>query len=109
MIKLVNCNPTIEELYASRFAKDENKQFKVSAIFKETRIPIGIVLTGSDKTLDCKISSFAYNFYFRTQNGENRKAYTTIKGLEKAVKNISKKRGYTLLELRIEVGEPDRI
>jgi hypothetical protein len=109
MIEYVNCNPTISELYNSRFSKDENKQFKVGAKFQESPITFGMVLTGSDKTADCKISSFVENIYFRTQNGENRKQYTTVKGLARAVKNQAKKYGYTLEKLIIEKGEPDRI
>ena len=109
MIEKRECSPTITELYDSRFSKDENKQFKVSAKFKESVVSFGIVLTGSDKRPDCKISSFVENIYFRTQNGENYKKYTNIKGLEKAVKNQALKYGYTLEKIIIEKGEPDRI
>lgn len=109
MITYVACNPTINELYESRFSENEEKQFKVSAKFKESVVPFGIVLMGGDKRPDCKISSFSENIYFRTRNGENYKKYKTIEGLKKAIENIAKKYGYTLERLIIEQGEPDRI
>jgi len=109
MIEFKNVNPTIDQLYASRFEDNEDKQFKVSVKFKETPVLFGIVLTGGDKRPDCKISSFAENIYFRTQNGENYKKYTTIRGLAIAVKNIAKNYGYTFEKLVIEKGEPDRL
>ena len=109
MITFVACFPTIDELYESRFAESENKQFKVSAKFKESIVPFGVVLMGGDKRPDCKISSFVNNIYFRTRNGENYKRYSSIKALHTAIKNLSKKYGYTLEKLIIEKGEPVRL
>ena len=109
MIERKECSPTIEQLYESRFAKNEAEQFKVSVKFAEARIPFGIVLTGSDKRPDCKVSSFSENIYFRTQKGINFKRYTTIKGLATAIKNRAKKYGYTFEKLIIQKGEPDRL
>ena len=108
MLNFINCKPSIQDLYDSRFNTNENNQFKVTAKFKESLIHFGIVLTGSDKTPDCKISSFGENIYFRTQNGENRKQYKTIPNLMNAVKNIALKYGYTLEVMNIQHGEPDR-
>lgn len=109
MISYVACNPTINELYESRFSDNKEKQFKVSAKFSESVVSFGIVLTGGDKRPDCKVSSFHDNIYFRTRNGVNYKQYKSIESLEKAVANVAKKYGYTLEKLIIEKGEPDRI
>jgi hypothetical protein len=109
MIVLKSCNPTIDQLYDSRFSDNDNEQFKVSVKFSESVVPFGIVLTGGDKEPDCKISSFHDNIYFRTKSGENKKRYSTIKGLAKAVRTIAKKYGYTYEKLIIEKGEPDRL
>ena len=105
MLEFTDCKPSIKELYNSRFSND--KQFKISAKFSESCVLFGIVLTGSDKTPDCKVPSFAENIYFRTQNGVNRKEYKSIKNIENAIKNKAKEYGYTLEKLVIEVGEPD--
>lgn len=109
MIKYINCNPTISELYESRFSDNAEKQFRVSVKFAESPAPFSVILTGGDKEPDCKISSFTENIYFRTRNGENYLRYSSIKSMEKAIKNISKKYGYTLEHLIVEKGEPDRI
>ncbi len=109
MIQKKDCNPTIDELYQSRFPKDGAETFKVSAYFKEAFAPFGVILTGNDQKADCKVSSFTENIYFRTRNGENFKRYTSIEGLEKAIKTAALKYGYTLNTLMIEKGEPDRI
>ena len=99
-------NASLDSVYNAR---KNNQQIEVSAKFKESVVPFGVVLQGSDMMPDCKISSFAENIYFRTQNGENRKQYTTFVGLEKAIRNHSKKYGYTLENLIIQKGEPNRI
>ena len=109
MTTYVACYPTIDELYESRFSDDKEKQFRVSAEFVESKTLFGIVLMGGDKTPDCKISSFAENIYFRTQNGQNRKRYVSIDALRKAVEKVAKKYGYTLRRIIVEKGEPDRI
>jgi hypothetical protein len=101
--------PTITELYESRFTKNTERQFKVSVKFKESVVPFGVILMGGDYRPDCKISSFAENIYFRTQKGTNYERYTTIRGLQRAIKNVAKKYGYTFDKLIIEKGEPDRI
>lgn len=108
-VNFLNCKPTIDELYESRFSDDKNKQFKIGVKFTESPVIFGIVLTGGDKRPDCKISSFANNIYFRTRNGEYYKKYKSIKGISNAVKNIAKNYGYTFEYLQIEKGEPDRL
>ena len=99
-------NASLESVYNAR---KNDEQIEVIAKFEESVVPFGIVMQGNDMMPDCKISSFAENIYFRTQNGENRKQYKTFAGLEKAVKNIAKKRGYTLEMITIQKGEPNRI
>ena len=109
MIDKINCNPTIQELYNSRFSGNENKQFKVSLKFAESPITFGVVLTGGDKRPDCKVSSFVENIWFRTPKGENYQQYKTIGTLKAALQKRALHYGYTLEKIIIEQGEPDVI
>ena len=99
-------NFKLQETYDARAT---DKQIQVNAKFAEHPAEFSIVLLGSDKTPDCKISSFTANIWFRTRKGENREQYTSFKGLERAIENKAKQYGYTLEKLIITKGEPNRL
>jgi len=46
---------------------------------------------------DCKVGSFKYNFWLRTNAGINKKAYRSRKTLEKAVEKLLIKNGFVIL------------
>ena len=104
---LVNENNfKLQETYDARAT---GKEIQVQAKFAEHPAEFGVILLGSDKLPDCKISSFTANIYFRTQKGTNSEQYKSFKGLEQAIKNKAKQYGYTLEKLIIRKGEPNRI
>lgn len=74
---------TIEELY------DEKKQINVH--LSDKHYIFDVILKGRDNTPDCKVSSWGANLWMRTQNGQNRKRYTTKKSLEVAIRNLINK------------------
>ena len=71
---------TIEQLY------NEQKQIRVHLNHVYT-----LVLMGRDKEPDFLLSSFSGNYYVRSNKGMNRQKYTTLKGIEKAIKNLVNK------------------
>jgi hypothetical protein len=71
---------TVEQLY------NEEKQIQIH--FSDKDFICTLVLVGRDKTPDFLLSSFKGNFYCRTNKGMNREKYTTLKGIEKAVKKL---------------------
>ena len=71
---------TIEQLY------NEQKQIRVHLNHVYTS-----VLMGRDKEPDFLLSSFSGNYYVRSNKGMNRQKYTTLKGIEKAIKNLVNK------------------
>lgn len=73
-------NVTIEQLY------NEQKQIRVHLNHLYT-----LVLIGRDKEPDFLLSSFSGNYYVRSNKGMNRQRYTTLKGIEKAIKNLVNK------------------
>lgn len=50
-----------------------------------------LVLIGRDKEADFLLSSWTGNYYVRSSKGMNRQKYTSLKGIENAVKNLVKK------------------
>lgn len=76
-------NISLDDLY------NQKQQLRVNLSDKEYQF--SIILVGRDTQPDCLVSSFGSNFYFRTQNGINRKKYSSISNLQKAITNgISK-------------------
>ena len=71
---------TLEQLY------NEEKQIQIH--FSDKDFICTLVLVGRDKTPDFLLSSFKGNFYCRTNKGMNREKYTTLKGIETAVKKL---------------------
>ena len=71
---------TIEQLY------NEKKQIRVHLNHLYT-----LILIGRDKEPDFLLSSFSGNYYVRSNKGINRQKYTTLKGIEKAIKNLVNK------------------
>ena len=71
---------TIEQLY------NQQKQIRVHLNHLYT-----LVLIGRDKEPDFLLSSFSGNYYVRSNKGMNRQKYTTLKGIEKAIKNLVNK------------------
>jgi hypothetical protein len=71
---------TLEQLY------NEEKQIQIH--FSDKDFICTLVLVGRDKTPDFLLSSFKGNFYCRSNKGMNREKYTTLKGIEKAVKKL---------------------
>ncbi len=109
MIKYVDCTKeeaNLDNLYSSRTCKDPHK---INVVFKDDIRPYDLILDARDNEPDCKISSFKANIYFRTRNGINKKRYASIKAIEKAVRNVSKKYGLELDYLKISKGEPATI
>jgi hypothetical protein len=75
---------TLEQLY------NEEKQIIVHLSDKDHVYTL--VLVGRDKTPDFLLSSFRGNYYCRTNKGMNRQKYTSLKGVEIAVKKLIKNR-----------------
>ena len=71
---------TIEQLY------NQQKQIRVHLNHLYT-----LVLIGRDEEPDFLLSSFSGNYYVRSNKGMNRQKYTTLKGIEKAIKNLVNK------------------
>ena len=71
---------TIEQLY------NEEKQINVHLTDKNYIFTL--VLIGRDKTPDFLLSSFIGNYYIRSAKGMNRQKYSSIAGIQKAVKNL---------------------
>lgn len=76
-------NISLDDLY------NQKQQLRVH--LTDNKYMFSVVLIGRDNEADCLISSFSANFYFRTQNGMNRKKYKTISNLQNAInKSINK-------------------
>ena len=71
---------TIEQLY------NEEKQINVHLTDKNYIFTL--VLIGRDKMPDFLLSSFIGNYYIRSAKGMNRQKYSSIAGIQKAVKNL---------------------
>jgi hypothetical protein len=74
---------TLEQLY------NEEKQINVHLTDKNHIYTL--VLVGRDKTPDFLLSSFIGNYYARSVKGLNRQKYTSLDGIQRAVKNIVNK------------------
>ena len=83
MKKIKDLGITIEQLY------NQEKQIRVH--FSDKEHPYTLVLVGRDKTPDFLLSSFIGNYYVRSNKGMNRQKYTTLLGIEKAIKNLINK------------------
>jgi hypothetical protein len=82
---IARLNISIEDLYA------EKKQIRVHVQLERNRTPeFSVILIGRDKQPDCKISSWGENIWFRTSQGQNRKQYSSIQSLQKAIINAVK-------------------
>lgn len=73
-------NITLEQLY------NEEKQINVHLTDKNHIYTL--VLVGRDKTPDFLMSSFIGNYYVRSAKGMNRQKYTSLNGIQRAVKNL---------------------
>jgi hypothetical protein len=62
---------------------------------------VDVILNNSSAGIDCKISHFGYNFYFRTLKGVNRQKYGTLGGLVSSLKKICKHYGYNIIHIRL--------
>lgn len=71
---------TIEQLY------NEEKQINVHLSDKNHIYTL--VLVSRDKTPDFLLSSFTGNYYVRSSKGLNRQKYTSLNGIQRAVKNL---------------------
>lgn len=74
---------TLEQLY------NEEKQINVHLTDKNHIYTL--VLIGRDKTPDFLLSSFIGNYYVRSAKGINRQKYTSLNGIQRAVKNLINK------------------
>lgn len=83
MEKIKDLGITIEELY------NQEKQIRVHLSDKDHVYTL--VLVGRDDEPDFLLSSFIGNYYVRSNKGMNRQKYTTLLGIEKAVKNLINK------------------
>jgi hypothetical protein len=75
---------TLEQLY--------NEEKQIVVLLSDKNYAISLILVGRDKTPDFLLSSFSGNFYCRTNKGVNRQKYTSLKGIEIAVKRLIKNR-----------------
>ena len=73
-------NITLEQLY------NEDKQINVHLSDKNHIYTL--VLIGRDKEPDFLMSSFIGNYYVRSAKGMNRQKYSSLAGIQKAVKNL---------------------
>ena len=73
-------NITLEQLY------NEEKQINVHLSDKNHIYTL--VLVGRDKEPDFLMSSFIGNYSVRSSKGMNRQKYTSLKGIQRAVKNL---------------------
>jgi hypothetical protein len=73
---------TLEQLY------NEEKQIIVHLSDKNHLYTLCLV--GLDKTPDFRLSSFIGNYYVRSNKGINRQKYSSLSGIEKAVKRLVK-------------------
>ena len=74
---------TLKQLY------NEEKQINVHLTDKNHIYTL--VLIGRDKTPDFLLSSFIGNYYVRSAKGINRQKYTSLNGIQRAVKNLINK------------------
>jgi hypothetical protein len=90
------------QYYPIKKAYKEN--WKVEAKFKQYSDCFDIELVNMwDKSIDCKIGHFGYNFYFRTPYGLKYKQYKSWNTLIKAISKVSKR--YNLELEYIEVNK----
>jgi hypothetical protein len=73
---------TLEQLY--------NEEKQIVVLLSDKNYAISLILVGRDKTPDFCLSSFSGNFYCRTNKGMNRQKYTSLRGIETAVKRLIK-------------------
>jgi hypothetical protein len=69
---------TLEDLY-----KAENKQVVVTLSDKPYNFDV--VLKSLNDEVDCKISSFGANLWFRTPKGQNYEKYNSLASLQSAI------------------------
>jgi hypothetical protein len=87
MKKLKETNVSLDQLY------NEEKQVRIKV--EDSKHEYTLVMIGRDKEPDFMLSSWQGNIYCRTNFGINRKKYTSLNGVEKAAKNlVRKKLGY---------------
>uniref|UniRef100_A0A6M3LW97 Uncharacterized protein n=1 Tax=viral metagenome TaxID=1070528 RepID=A0A6M3LW97_9ZZZZ len=60
-------------------------------------IDLDIEINDFNRTPDCKVGHFGYNFYLRTNAGLKMKPYSSEKRLEKAVEKLLIKNGFEIL------------
>jgi len=71
---------TLDQLY------NQEKQIRVH--LTDNKYWYTLIVMGRDKEPDFMLSSFAGNYYCRSKNGMNRIKYTSLKGVQKAVKRL---------------------
>jgi len=81
--KIKNLGVTLEQLY--------NEEKQISVHLSDKPYIYTLVLVGRDKEPDFLLSSFVANYYVRSSKGMNRQKYTTLAGIESAVKNLIEK------------------
>jgi hypothetical protein len=81
--KIKSLGISLEELYS------EKMQLRVH--LTNSKHEYTLVLIGRDKEADFLLSSWAGNYYARSNKGMNRQKYTSLKGIENAVLNLVKK------------------
>lgn len=79
--KIKALNVTLEELY------NQDKQLRVHLTSNKQSI-YTLVLIGRDKEPDFLLSSFRENYYCRSNYGMNRKKYSSLQAIEKAVERL---------------------
>jgi hypothetical protein len=80
MKTIKNLGITLEQLY------NEEKQINVH--LSDKSYVFHLVLVGRDKEPDFMLSSFGANLFCRSNKGTNRQKYTSLKGIETAVKRL---------------------
>ena len=82
-LNLKSLNVTLEQLY--------NSEKQINVHFADSPYIYNLVLVGRDGEPDFMLSSFTGNYYCRSNKGMNRQKYTSIKGIEKAVRRLANK------------------
>ena len=78
--KIKDLGITLDQLY--------NEEKQISVHLSDKPYIYTLVLVGRDKEPDFMLSSFAENYYTRSSKGMNRQKYTTLVGIESAVKKL---------------------
>ena len=73
------------------------KEVKVSHESLNYPIELSVEINDLSHIADCKVGHFGHNFWYRTNAGLKKQRYTSANRLEKAVEQLLKKKGFSIL------------